>query len=77
MINFRELRRFDCLDDTTDSLVVVAVDARLRWHLLVHVALLHKLREATTIHLWRLWPSRHVTLRLHVLADDLILLHVL
>ena len=78
MVNLGELGRLDGLDDTSDGLiVVVAINARLRRHLLVHVALLHKLREAAAIHLRLLWPGWHVALRLHVLAYGLILLHVL
>ena len=77
MVNFGELGRLDGLDDTSDGLIVVAINARLRRHLLVHVALLHKLREAAAIHLRLLWPGWHVALRLHVLAYGLILLHVL
>lgn len=77
MVNFGELRRLDGLHDASDRLVVVAIDARLRRHLLVHVAFLHKLRETTAIHLWRLGTWWHVALRLHVLANGLIFLHVL
>lgn len=77
MVNLRELRRLDGLNDTSDCLVVVAINAGLRRHLLVHVSFLHKLREAAAIHLRRLGTWWHVALRLHVLANGLILLHVL
>ena len=78
MVNFGELGRLDGLDDTSDGLiVVVAINARLRRHLLVQVAFLHKLRETTAVHLWRLCTWWHVALRLHVLANGLIFLLVL
>ena len=77
MVNFGELGRLDGLDDAADALVVAAIDARLRRHLLVHVAFLHKLRETTAVHLWRLCTWWHVALRLHVLANGLIFLLVL
>lgn len=66
------------MSDTSDGLVVVvAIDARLWRHLLVHVGFLHKLREAAAIHLRRLGTWWHVALRLHVLANGLIFLHIL
>lgn len=77
MVNFGELGRLDGLDDAADALVVAAIDARLRRHLLVQVAFLHKLRETTAVHLWRLCTWWHVALRLHVLANGLIFLLVL
>jgi len=53
----------------------VTVDVVLL-HLLVQTAILHKLREATTIHVLLLVVLCDYVLLFNVLPDDLVLLHV-
>ena len=83
MIDFREFRRLDSLNNISNwafIIVVVTIYATLLWrHLLFHIVILHQLGETAAIHLGLLNTLWHVrALCLQILANnDIILLQIL